>query len=117
MQRIIVGLSALAAATLLVTVQPAFAQNVKVTPLGSHDGEFCRRDRAMVFEDPDGTRIIYDVGRTVAGPDDPRLGKIARCDLHPRWNRDGRQVCIDSVHEDQRQMYLLDVSQITRPNR
>jgi L-ascorbate metabolism protein UlaG (beta-lactamase superfamily) len=50
--------------------------NVKITPLGSHDGEFCSRDRAMLFEDPDGTRLLFDVGRTVAGPDDPRLGKI-----------------------------------------
>ena len=49
---------------------------VKVTPLGSHDGEFCSRDRALVFEDPNGTRILYDAGRTVAGPDDPRLGDI-----------------------------------------
>lgn len=49
---------------------------VKITPLGSHDGEFCGMDRAMVFEDPDGTRILYDAGRTVRGPDDPRLGKI-----------------------------------------
>jgi L-ascorbate metabolism protein UlaG (beta-lactamase superfamily) len=50
--------------------------SVKVTPLGSHDGEFCALDRALVFEDPDGTRILYDAGRTVRGPDDPRLGKI-----------------------------------------
>lgn len=50
--------------------------DVKVTPLGSHDGEFCSRDRALVFEDPNGTRILYDAGRTVAGPDDPRLGNI-----------------------------------------
>jgi len=49
---------------------------VKVTPLGSHDGEFCSRDRALIFEDPDGTRILYDAGRTVAGPEDERLGKI-----------------------------------------
>lgn len=49
---------------------------VKVTPLGSHDGEFCPRDRALVFEDPDGTRILYDAGLTVRGPNDPRLGKI-----------------------------------------
>ncbi|MDD9916596.1 MAG: MBL fold metallo-hydrolase, partial [Rhodospirillaceae bacterium] len=56
---------------------PSFAMgNVKVTPLGSVDGEFCRLDRALIFEDPDGTRILYDAGRTVAGPDDPRLGKI-----------------------------------------
>jgi L-ascorbate metabolism protein UlaG (beta-lactamase superfamily) len=49
---------------------------VKVTPLGSHDGEFCGADRALIFEDPDGTRVLYDAGRTVRGPDDPRLGKI-----------------------------------------
>ncbi|MGH7816878.1 MAG: MBL fold metallo-hydrolase [Candidatus Binatia bacterium] len=44
--------------------------------MGSHDGEFCRNDRALLFEDPDGTRILFDAGRTVRGPDDPRLGKI-----------------------------------------
>ncbi|WP_151639167.1 MBL fold metallo-hydrolase [Noviherbaspirillum aerium] len=49
---------------------------VKVTPLGGIDGEFCAQDRALVFEDPNGTRILYDPGRTVAGADDPRLGKI-----------------------------------------
>jgi phosphoribosyl 1,2-cyclic phosphodiesterase len=30
----------------------------------------------MVFEDPNGLRILYDAGRTVAGADDPRLGDI-----------------------------------------
>ncbi|WP_404424286.1 MBL fold metallo-hydrolase [Thalassospira australica] len=54
----------------------AQAQSVKVTPLGAVDGEFCPFDRAMVFEDPDGTRILYDAGRTVAGPGDARLGNI-----------------------------------------
>jgi L-ascorbate metabolism protein UlaG (beta-lactamase superfamily) len=54
----------------------AAAQNVKITPLGSHDGEFCPQDRALVIEDPNGTRILYDPGRTVAGANDPRLGKI-----------------------------------------
>ena len=43
---------------------------------GGHDGELCPQDRALVFEDPNGTRILYDAGRTVAGPTDPRLGKI-----------------------------------------
>lgn len=55
---------------------PATAQTVKVTPLGGVDGELCPQDRALVFEDPNGTRILYDPGRTVAGADDPRLGKI-----------------------------------------
>src|SRR5690606_22712002 len=54
----------------------AAAQTVKITPLGSHDGEFCPLDRALIFEDPDGTRLLYDAGRTVRGGKDPRLGKI-----------------------------------------
>ena len=68
-------LIALVAGVFLVA-QPVAAKNVKITPLGSHDGEFCVFDRAMVLEDPDGTRLLYDAGRTVAGASDPRLGKI-----------------------------------------
>jgi L-ascorbate metabolism protein UlaG (beta-lactamase superfamily) len=49
---------------------------VEVTPLGGVDGEFCRLDRALIFEDPNGTRLLYDAGRTVAGAGDPRLGNI-----------------------------------------
>jgi L-ascorbate metabolism protein UlaG (beta-lactamase superfamily) len=52
------------------------AAEVKVTSLGGQVGELCPQDRALVFEDPDGTRILYDPGRTVAGADDPRLGRI-----------------------------------------
>lgn len=48
---------------------------VQVTPLGSHAGELCFFDRAMVFEDPKGVRILYDPGRTV-DESDPRLGTI-----------------------------------------
>ncbi len=59
-----------------VLAMPAMAQSVKVTPLGGIEGEFCPQDRALVFEDPNGTRVLYDPGRTVAGGADPRLGKI-----------------------------------------
>jgi L-ascorbate metabolism protein UlaG (beta-lactamase superfamily) len=66
-----------AAAVGLIGVVAASAwANVKVTPLGSHEGEFCRNDRALIFEDPDGTRILYDAGRTVRGAADPRLGEV-----------------------------------------
>lgn len=62
--------------SLMITGQAAIASDVNIIPLGSQEGEFCQLDRAMLFEDPDGTRILYDPGRTVAGADDPRLGKI-----------------------------------------
>jgi L-ascorbate metabolism protein UlaG (beta-lactamase superfamily) len=52
------------------------AQTVKITPLGSHAGEYCATDRAMLFEDPTGVRILYDAGASVAGATDPRLGDI-----------------------------------------
>jgi mRNA degradation ribonuclease J1/J2 len=75
-----------------LAAQPAVAANVKITPLGSHDGEFCIFDRAMVFEDPDGTRILYDAGVTVRGPDDPRLGKISAVLLsHVHWDHLGNK--------------------------
>jgi L-ascorbate metabolism protein UlaG (beta-lactamase superfamily) len=66
----------LLAALVALAAAPATAQTVKVTPLGGIEGEFCPQDRALVFEDPNGTRILYDPGRTVAGAADPRLGKI-----------------------------------------
>lgn len=69
-------LAVLAVGLVGFAAQPAKAANVKVTPLGLVKGEFCKFDRAMIFEDPNGTRILYDAGRTVAGANDPRLGKI-----------------------------------------
>jgi L-ascorbate metabolism protein UlaG (beta-lactamase superfamily) len=76
MYRSMISIAAAIAIIPLIGASLADAQTVKVTPLGGQDGEFCRLDRALIFEDPDGTRILYDAGRTVAGPDDPRLGRI-----------------------------------------
>jgi hypothetical protein len=45
------------------------------------------------------------VGRLLSPP--PFVGEL-RCDLHPRWSRDDRHICFDSVHEGHRQMYILD---------
>src|ERR1700736_6117976 len=54
----------------------ASAQSVKITALGSQDGQLCMRDRATIYEDPTGVRILYDAGQSVTGGEDPRLGKI-----------------------------------------
>jgi L-ascorbate metabolism protein UlaG (beta-lactamase superfamily) len=65
-----------AALAFFLAVLPAAAQNVKITPIGSHPGELCANDRATIFEDPTGVRILYDAGQTVTGADDPRLGTV-----------------------------------------
>jgi L-ascorbate metabolism protein UlaG (beta-lactamase superfamily) len=67
---------AVAAFAFTVAAGLASAQNVKVTPLGTHTGELCGRDRATIFEDPTGVRILYDAGQSLTGADDPRLGDI-----------------------------------------
>ena len=61
----------------------------------------------ILYDCRDGIR--YDIGSFYT---DPGLSKENRCDLHPRWSRDGRTACIDSVHEHERQMYLVDLSSI-----
>jgi L-ascorbate metabolism protein UlaG (beta-lactamase superfamily) len=65
-----------AALAFLLAVAPASAQNVKITPVGSHPGELCASDRAMIFEDPTGVRFLYDPAHNVTAGDDPRLGTI-----------------------------------------
>lgn len=56
------------------------------------------------------TDTRFDVGRFHS---DPAIDGAIRCDLHPRWKGDGSMVCIDSLHERTRQMYLIDVSSLT----
>jgi hypothetical protein len=60
----------------LLASAPVLAQNVKITPVGSHPGELCANDRAIIFEDPSGVRFLYDPAHNVTGGDDPRLGTI-----------------------------------------
>ncbi len=69
-----------------------------------------RLQHLMLFRVKDGRRIdlqAFYLTRDLSGP--------VRCDLHPRWNREGTQVCLDSAHiGDKRQLYVLDVSEIVK---
>jgi len=53
--------------------------------------------------------IRYDIGQFYA---DPNWPMPTRCDLHPNWSRDCKKVCIDSIHEGSRHIYMADVREI-----
>jgi hypothetical protein len=67
-----------------------------------------RSERTLILYHP-GTNKRVNIGRFFSARE---VGGEIRCDLHPRWSRDGRRVCIDSIHEGKRQMYVLDVSSV-----
>jgi hypothetical protein len=65
------------------------------------------RMRTLLLYDPRARRRV-DVGRFHSKD----LPEEIRCDLHAKWHREGRRVCIDSTHEGGRQVYVLDVGAI-----
>lgn len=66
-----------------------------------------RQQWLMLFHPKTGRRI--DLNQFYLPP---KLTGPFRCDLHPRWNRNGTQICIDSGHEATRQVYVLDVKEL-----
>jgi len=62
----------------------------------------------FLFNMRDGKRV--DIAPLKSNPD--LDNSSFRCDLHPKWSHDGKYVCIDTVHEGSRQMYVFDVKEI-----
>lgn len=77
-------------------------------------------DRALLLADtyPDGNRMqalrIYDFAKDML----INIGKFyslprsvidIRCDLHPRWDNEGKRISFDSTHEGIRGIYMTDI--------
>ena len=54
----------------------------------------------------DGRRELLGRFRHPTGPNS--IVEV-RCDLHPRWSPDGKIVTVDSIHDGQRAVYLLEL--------
>ncbi|MGB0606675.1 MAG: TolB family protein [Candidatus Latescibacterota bacterium] len=61
--------------------------------------------KIMLYEIETGEMI--DIGQFHS---EPQYTKDIRCDLNPRWSRDGKTITFDSVHEGTRQIWTADVS-------
>lgn len=96
-----------------------------IWPQLSNDGHpsYCPTDNNLVVFDtyPSRSRIQeVKLGRdndtegssvkTIAKVFSPfKYDNDTRCDLHPRWSRDGKKVCFDSVFEGHRGLYVVNV--------
>ncbi len=74
----------------------------------------------LVFYNPTTNKKIL-VGKFYAIPDIRYIGQKnkslfeksgIRCDLHPRWDRKGEKICIDSVCEGERNMYVIHIKEL-----
>lgn len=80
----------------------------------SHDRRWTVND---TYPDAEGFRELYLV--EVATGERVRLGRFSsprvagmdeiRCDVHPSWRADDRQIAFDGIHEGTRQRYVLDI--------
>ena len=82
------------------------------SPDGSKIVFDCYPDRARVAAVmvSDSTNRAKDKVETVARVFAPfKYDNDTRCDLHPRWSRDGKKICFDSVFEGHRGLYVVEV--------
>ena len=94
-------------------------------PQLSNDGHpsYCPTDNSLVVFDTYPSRSrIQEIklcrDTDVTGKDLKVIARVfspfkydndTRCDLHPRWSRDGKKVCFDSVFEGHRGLYIVEV--------
>lgn len=66
--------------------------------------------QTLILYHPESNRRI-EIGRFYHSAD--YIGEY-RCDLHPRWNREGSHICFDSVFKGTRQLYVIDVRELMK---
>ena len=97
----------------------------RLWPQLNNDGHpsYCPSDNSLVVFDtyPNRARVQeVKVARDtdLEGNDIKVLAKVyapfkydndTRCDLHPRWSRDGKKICFDAVFEGHRGLYVVEL--------
>ncbi len=94
-------------------------------PQLSNDGHpsYCPTDNSLIVSDSYPNRVrIADIKLLRDSDSEGKEMKViarvfapfkydndTRCDLHPRWSRDGKKICFDSVFEGHRGLYVINL--------
>lgn len=60
------------------------------------------------------SQVVFEIGQFDA---DTTLPSDIKCDLHPRWNRSGTKIAIDTAINGDRQVMIVDVEHLVRTKR
>lgn len=88
--------------TLLEDGHPTYSADQKTIITDTYPDKACLRHLIVYDVEKDRSRDIARLHAPI------RLNGPTRCDLHPRWHPNQYQVCIDSVHENFRGIYLVN---------
>jgi len=99
------GMRRIGEAVLTESGHPSYSPDRKRLVVDTYPG-LTRRQSLRLFTSEG--ELIEEIGRFFSPL---RFTGAQKCDLHPRWDRSGSRICIDSSHHGYRAMYLIKLSE------
>lgn len=85
---------------------PSYSPNRELIVTDSYPNR-ARVADIKIFKETD---VTGDEAKVIARVFAPfKYDNDTRCDLHPRWSRDGKKICFDSVFEGHRGLYVVTI--------
>ena len=82
---------------------PSYSPNKEFVVTDSYPSRTRMQDIKVLRDNEDDGKVVAKVFAPFKYDND------TRCDLHPRWSRDGKAICFDGCFEGKRRLYIIEV--------